>query len=91
MFQFQLRVACHIGETRTEPRVGQAETGFDDGELATWFVQPDSWLQTKRPLDLLDSAGHLLDIFQDRHGSAHHSGEMPRRQGPGGDTAWNDG
>ena len=27
---------------------------FDNWELAVWFVQPNSWLQTKRPLDLLD-------------------------------------
>ena len=33
---------------------------------------------------------HLLEISQHWHGSLHQSGEVPRRQGTGGDAAWED-
>ena len=40
---------------RGEQVSAELKSVFDDWSLAVWFVQPNSWLQAQRPLDLLDS------------------------------------
>ena len=53
MFQFELRdLSVKPGPRRVLAELMQV---FDDWQLAVWFVRPNPWLQTKRPLDLLDS------------------------------------
>ncbi len=53
MFQFELRdLSVKPGPRRV---LAELKPVFDDWGLAVWFVQPNSWLQTMRPLDLLDS------------------------------------
>lgn len=66
MFQFELRdLSVKSGPRRV---LAELKPVFDDWELAVWFIQPNSWLQTKRPLDLLDAdlAGVLEAARADR-------------------------
>lgn len=53
MFQFDLRDLS----TKHGPRqvLNELGTAFDGWELAVWFVQPNSWLNDRSPVDLLDT------------------------------------
>ena len=53
MFQFDLGDLS----IKPEPRLVLAELAseFDGWALATWFAQPNTWLNAQRPLDLLES------------------------------------
>ena len=66
MFQFELRdLSVKPGPSRV---LAELQPVFDDWGLAAWFLEPNSWLHTKRPLDLLDSdlAGVLEAARADR-------------------------
>ena len=53
MFQFESRdLSVKAGPRRV---LAELKPVFDDWDLAAWFIHPNSWLQTKRPLDLLDA------------------------------------
>jgi hypothetical protein len=39
----------------TKAVLAELGSAFDDWDLATWFVRPNSWLGERRPLDLLQS------------------------------------
>ena len=53
MFQFDLRdLSVQPGPKQV---LAELKPVFDDWTVAVWFVQPNSWLQEQRPLDLLDS------------------------------------
>ena len=53
MFQFDLRDLS----TKHGPRqvLNELGTAFDGWELAVWFVQPNSWLNDRSPVDLLNT------------------------------------
>ena len=53
MFQFE----PHDLSVKPAPRqvVAELTDEFDGWALAVWFAQPNSWLQDRRPVDLLDS------------------------------------
>ena len=52
MFQFDLRdLSIRLGTQRV---LAELHTVLDAWTLAVWFVQPNGWLQGKRPMDLLD-------------------------------------
>jgi hypothetical protein len=52
MFQFD-------GDLSVKPALSRVLTELkpmvDEWALAAWFIQPNPWLQTKQPVDLLDS------------------------------------
>lgn len=54
MFQFDLR------DLSVRPSAGmvlaELGTGFDGWARAAWFAQPNSWLQRRKPVDLMNSA-----------------------------------
>lgn len=59
MFQFDL----HDLSARPSARKVLAELGdgFDGWARAAWFAQPNSWLQLRKPVDLMDS--ELQDVL----------------------------
>jgi hypothetical protein len=67
MFQFEpLDLSIKPGPRRI---LSELESVFDGWMLAAWFAQPNSWLQGRRPVDLLDadctavSAAARIDRF----------------------------
>jgi hypothetical protein len=60
MFQFELRDLS----IKPGPRQVHAELAsvFDGWTLAVWFAQPNSWLNERKPVDLLDS--DLADVLE---------------------------
>lgn len=52
MFQFDF----HDLSVRPSAQKGLAERGdgFDGWARAAWFAQPNSWLQRRKPVDLMD-------------------------------------
>lgn len=53
MFQFELRdLSVKPGPSRV---VAELKLSFDDWGTAAWFIEPNSWLHAKRPVDLVDS------------------------------------
>ena len=60
MFQFDLRDLS----TKHSPCqvLSELGTAFDGWELAVWFVQPNSWLNDRSPVDLLET--HLSAVLE---------------------------
>ncbi len=59
---FQIDPATLVVRSGARQVLAQMGSAFDGWSLALWFVQPNSWLQDRRPLDLLDSA--LPDVLE---------------------------
>lgn len=53
MFQFELRDLSI--KQRSRQVLAELPVSYDGWAIAAWFVRPNSWLNERRPVDLLDS------------------------------------
>lgn len=53
MFQFELRDLSI--KQRSRQVLAELPVSYDGWVIAAWFVRPNSWLNERRPVDLLDS------------------------------------
>ena len=74
MFQFELRnLSVKPGPSRV---LAELKPALDDWGTAAWFIQPNSWLQAKRPLDLVDS--DLADVLEAARADLRIAAGKPR-------------